>query len=92
MGNRISRAEEIRHDSDYDEFYIASKDETEKQIACAAELVRMVEARLTEDFLQKTPALLQRRPNFSRQILPYKRLRYRARLPRISETCLFPCF
>lgn len=43
MGHRISRAEEIRHDSDYDEFYIASKDETEKQIACAAELIRMVE-------------------------------------------------
>lgn len=43
MGHRISTAEEIRHDSDYDEFYIASKEETEKQIACAAELIRLVE-------------------------------------------------
>ena len=43
MGHRISTAEEIRHDSDYDEFYIASKEETEKQIDCAAELIRLVE-------------------------------------------------
>lgn len=43
LGHRISAAEEIRHDSDYDEFYIASKEETEKQIACAEELIKLVE-------------------------------------------------
>lgn len=36
-------AQEIRHASDYDEFYIASREETEKQIACAEELLAEVQ-------------------------------------------------
>jgi uncharacterized protein (UPF0332 family) len=43
MGRRIAEAEEIRHSSDYDDFYIASKDETEEQIALADELIELVE-------------------------------------------------
>jgi hypothetical protein len=43
MGKRIAEAEEIRHASDYDDFYIASKDETEEQIALADELIELVE-------------------------------------------------
>ena len=38
LGRRISKAEKIRHASDYDEFYIASKEETVEQIN-TAELV-----------------------------------------------------
>ncbi|XBX07730.1 HEPN domain-containing protein [Enterocloster clostridioformis] len=38
LGRRIGRAQEIRHASDYDEFYIASVEEDQEQID-AAELV-----------------------------------------------------
>ena len=38
LGRRIGRAQEIRHASDYDEFYIASVEEAQEQID-AAELV-----------------------------------------------------
>ena len=34
-GRKISEAEEIRHASDYDDFYIASKEEAYKQIETA---------------------------------------------------------
>ncbi|MCD8009834.1 MAG: HEPN domain-containing protein [Lachnospiraceae bacterium] len=43
MGRRIAQAEEIRHESDYDDFYIASKAEAEEQIATAEEFISMVE-------------------------------------------------
>lgn len=43
IGRKIGEAEEIRHASDYDDFYIASRDETERQIAAAEELLWMVE-------------------------------------------------
>lgn len=39
IGRRISEAEEIRHASDYDDFYIATKAEAEEQIATAKELL-----------------------------------------------------
>ncbi|HCT92564.1 MAG TPA: DNA-binding protein [Lachnospiraceae bacterium] len=48
MGRKISRLEIIRHKSDYDTFYIASKEETIQQIRTAQELTA-----LTEDFLSK---------------------------------------
>ena len=35
MGRKIGQAEEICHASDYDDFYIASKEESERQIAVA---------------------------------------------------------
>ena len=43
IGRKISEAEEIRHASDYDDFYLASRKETERQIATADELIQMVE-------------------------------------------------
>ena len=43
MGRKIGEAEEIRHASDYDDFYIASRDEAERQVAVAAEFIQMVE-------------------------------------------------
>lgn len=43
FGRRIARAEEIRHASDYDDFYIATKEKAEEQIATAKELIEQVE-------------------------------------------------
>ena len=42
MGRRISQAEEIRHASDYDDFYIAGRDEADSQIQTAIEFTDMV--------------------------------------------------
>lgn len=43
LGRKISEAEEIRHASDYDDFYIASREETERQIIVADEFIQSVE-------------------------------------------------
>lgn len=43
FGRRIARAEKIRHASDYDDFYIASKEETMEQIETAKLLIKEVE-------------------------------------------------
>jgi uncharacterized protein (UPF0332 family) len=43
MGRRIAELEEIRHASDYDDFYIASKEEVNEAIDTATEFVSMVE-------------------------------------------------
>ena len=43
LGRRIAEAEEIRHASDYDDFYIATKEEAEEQIMTADELIRLIE-------------------------------------------------
>ncbi len=39
IGRKIGAAEEIRHASDYDDFYLASKEETQQQIATAQEFL-----------------------------------------------------
>ena len=43
IGRKIGEAEEIRHASDYDDFYIASKEESERQIEVAEEFIELVE-------------------------------------------------
>lgn len=43
ISKRISRAQEVRHASDYDDFYIASREETERQIDVADEMVKLAE-------------------------------------------------
>ena len=43
MGRKIGQAEEIRHASDYDDFYIASKEESERQILVADEFIILAE-------------------------------------------------
>lgn len=48
IGRKIGEAEEIRHASDYDDFYIASKEESERQIAVADEFIQLVERYLEE--------------------------------------------
>ncbi|MDE7310714.1 MAG: HEPN domain-containing protein [Eubacterium sp.] len=44
FGRKIARAEEIRHASDYDDFYIATKEKAEEQIMTAKELIELIEA------------------------------------------------
>lgn len=44
LGRRIGRAELIRHHSDYDDFYIASKEETDALIQTAQDLLNAVKA------------------------------------------------
>lgn len=43
IGRKIGQAEEIRHASDYDDFYIASKEESERQISVADEFIILAE-------------------------------------------------
>ena len=50
IGRRISEAAEIRHASDYDDFYIATKIEAEEQIATAIELLELVTDYCKEKF------------------------------------------
>lgn len=44
MGRRISEAQEIRHASDYDDFYLATKSEALEQIETAENLITMIDA------------------------------------------------
>jgi uncharacterized protein (UPF0332 family) len=44
IGRKIVDAEEIRHASDYDDFYIATIDEAKEQMDTASELIQLVEA------------------------------------------------
>lgn len=53
MGRRIVQAEEIRHSSDYDPFYIASKGGTQKQIETAKDFWIMPEDSLWNGEKQK---------------------------------------
>lgn len=43
FGRRIARAEEIRHASDYDDFYLATKEKAEEQALTAKELIKQIE-------------------------------------------------
>ena len=43
LGRKISKAEKIRNASDYNDFYVAGKDEASGQIKTAKELVQSVE-------------------------------------------------
>lgn len=44
IGRAIAKAEKVRHASDYDDFYIASKAEAEEQIQTADKLIELVKA------------------------------------------------
>ncbi len=46
LGRKIVKAEEIRHASDYDTFYIASKEVTEQQIKTAEMLLELAKKHL----------------------------------------------
>ena len=47
FGRKIAQAEEIRHASDYDDFYIATKEKAEEQIMTAKELIEQIESYCT---------------------------------------------
>lgn len=53
LGHQISIAQAVRHSSDYDEFYIASRTKTEKQIACADTLIKEVKKYLKKKNQEK---------------------------------------
>lgn len=48
MGRKIAMAEEIRHASDYDDFYLATKDEALEQIQTTEELIELIESYVQE--------------------------------------------
>ena len=48
LGRKIAEAEEIRHASDHDDFYIATREEAEEQITTAEELVVQVQKYVTD--------------------------------------------
>jgi uncharacterized protein (UPF0332 family) len=50
IGRKIGEAEEIRHASDYDDFYLASREESERQVAVADEFIQLVEKYCVEHF------------------------------------------
>ena len=50
LGRKIAEAEEIRHASDYDDFYIATREEAEEQMATAEELVEKIEEYVLKEF------------------------------------------
>ena len=50
IGRKISEAVEIRHASDYDDFYIASREEAERQITVADEFIQLSEEYCMEEF------------------------------------------
>ncbi len=52
IGRKIAEAEEIRHASDYDDFYIATVDEAQEQIETAKELIQLIEVYLETLFSQ----------------------------------------
>lgn len=52
LGRRIAEAEEIRHASDYDDFYIATKAETGEQIETAREVIKVIEKYCLETMLK----------------------------------------
>lgn len=43
ISRKISRSQEVRHASDYDDFYIISVEDAKEQLDTAKEVVRMVE-------------------------------------------------
>lgn len=43
FGRKIAQAEEVRHASDYDDFYVATKEKAEEQIMTAKELIEQIE-------------------------------------------------
>ena len=53
VGRKIGEAEEIRHASDYDDFYIASKEESERQISVADEFIILAEKYCLEQLEQQ---------------------------------------
>lgn len=52
VGRKIAEAEEIRHASDYDDFYIATKDEAKEQIDTASEIIQLIEKYISDYYFE----------------------------------------
>ena len=50
LGRKIAEAEEIRHASDYDDFYLATKEEAKEQIETAIEIIETIEKYCREKY------------------------------------------
>ena len=48
IGRQIAESEEIRHASDYDDFYIAVKEETIEQLETAKQLINLIETYIND--------------------------------------------
>lgn len=53
MGRRINQAKDIREDSDYDDDYIPTNEETKVQMETARELIKLVEEYLSKNETEK---------------------------------------
>lgn len=49
LGRKLSKLEIIRHKSDYDDFYIASKEEAMEQVEVAESIIKFVEEYIIEE-------------------------------------------
>lgn len=49
IGRKLSKLEIIRHKSDYDDFYIASKEEAMEQVEVAESIIKFVEEYIIEE-------------------------------------------
>ena len=79
MGRKIGQAEEIRHASDYDDFYIASKEESERQISVADEFIILAEKYCMEQLECQTAHCGRGKSHFifgglASPIVPYRNL------------------
>lgn len=73
ISRKISRVQEVRHASDYDDFYIVSVDDAKEQVETAKEVVEMVDKYLQKKLLV-TPKqrLIQNHRSIHRSIRPYE--------------------
>lgn len=49
IGRKLSKLEIIRHKSDYDDFYIASREEAMEQVEVAESIIKLVEEYIIEE-------------------------------------------
>ena len=49
IGRKLSKLEIIRHKSDYDDFYIASREEAMEQVEVAESIIKLVEEYISEE-------------------------------------------
>ena len=50
MGRRISKASQVREDSDYDDEFIVKAENTQEQIDTAREMIQLVELYIKDNF------------------------------------------
>ena len=51
-GRKIKEAQDVRHSSDYDDFYVVSKESTRTQVENAREIVRVIEEYISSQIIE----------------------------------------